>query len=54
MPTSSPTPTMPLTKPNSPALAWSVSRTKIAISGPKQPIVNSPAAIAITKNEIAA
>jgi len=36
------------------ALACTVSRTKIAMSGPKHPMVNSPAAIASTTNRIAA
>ncbi len=40
--------------PKTPALSCSDSRTKIARSGPKQPIVNSPAAIASTTNSSAA
>ena len=54
VPNSIPRPTLPLTKPNKPALACSVSRTQIEMSGAKQPIVKRPDAIASTKNRIAA
>jgi len=49
-----PAPTLPLTNPNRRGLACSVSRTQIEISGPKQPMVNKPDAMAITKNKMAA
>ncbi len=53
VPASMPAPTMALTTPNTAELPCSHSRTYTAISGPKQPIVNRPAAIASTTNDSA-